>query len=124
VAVSHSQLAVRANTRTHHRCRLRCVTAGVSSSLLPIRSVANMGAGAADLLLVPLGHYQSQRSVATGVVKGVSFFARAVALESLRFAADLAVNAQVCVVEHCCRVSFCLCYCRFDCYDCCHCRCA
>ena len=97
-----------------HKC-----LAGVNASLLPIRSVANMGAGAADLVLLPLHHFRKSAggggsgggasagkrgggsggrtgmSITKGVVKGVTSFARAVALEGLRFAAGVAVTTQV-----------------------------
>ncbi len=44
-----------------HKC-----LAGVNASLLPIRSMANMGAGAADLVLLPLKHMRAAARVAPG----------------------------------------------------------
>lgn len=79
--------------------------------------MANMGAGAADLVLLPLKHMRAaarvapgggmpsgrrdkgskgkrRRGIGRGLMKGVASFARAVALEGLRFAAGVAVTTQ------------------------------
>jgi hypothetical protein len=64
--------------------------------MLPLRSLAAIGAGAADLVLLPLQAYREQHgSVARGVRRGASSFVRTLALEGLGIVARVATAAQV-----------------------------
>ena len=59
----------------------------------PIRSLVNVGAGVADLVLVPLAQYKRDGKVARGVRKGAESFVRRVATETVGITARLAVGA-------------------------------
>ena len=67
----------------------------VLSGIAPIRTVANVGAGVADLLLLPLEQYNKDGRIFKGVQRGASSFAKATALEAIKIGAKLATGTQV-----------------------------
>jgi autophagy-related protein 2 len=60
----------------------------------PIRSVVNLGAGAADLVLLPLQTYRKSGGVLRGVAKGVGSFLQRVSAETVTLAAQLTHGTQ------------------------------
>jgi autophagy-related protein 2 len=60
----------------------------------PIRSIVNVGAGVADLILLPVSHYAHHGNLKRGMQRGLSSFLRNVSLESMAAAARLAQGAQ------------------------------
>ena len=69
--------------------------ADVLSGVAPIRSLVNVGAGVADLVLLPIEQYQKDRRIIRGVQKGAASFAKTTALEAVRLGARLATGTQV-----------------------------
>ncbi|CBQ70573.1 related to APG2-required for sporulation [Sporisorium reilianum SRZ2] len=65
------------------------------SGLGPIRSLVNVGAGLADLVLLPIEQYHRDGRVLRGVQRGAASFARSTALEAVRLGARLATGTQV-----------------------------
>lgn len=65
------------------------------SGLGPIRSLVNVGAGLADLVLLPIEQYQRDGRVMRGVQRGAASFARSTALEAVKLGARLATGTQV-----------------------------
>ncbi len=62
---------------------------------LPVaRSVANVGAGAVDLIIMPIHQYQRNRGLLAGLTQGGASFARTAASETLHVTAQLAMYAQ------------------------------
>ena len=68
--------------------RHRCV-------VQPLRTLAHVGEGLADLVRIPVARYRRDGRVLTGMVMGMAAFARVLTLESLDIGAKLAVGAQV-----------------------------
>lgn len=68
--------------------------ADVLSGIAPVRSIVNVGAGVADLILLPIEQYQKDGKIVKGVRKGASRFARVTALEALKLGARLATGTQ------------------------------
>jgi hypothetical protein len=60
----------------------------------PIRSLVTVGAGVADLVLVPVQQYRKDRHLLRGIRRGVSSFASAVSGETLRVTARMVQGAQ------------------------------
>lgn len=69
------------------------------TAVQPIRSVANVGSGVADLVLLPVSHYKQHGNLRRGVQRGLASFLRSVSAESMSAAARLAQGAQT-VLEH------------------------
>lgn len=65
------------------------------SGLGPIRSLVNVGAGLADLVLLPIEQYHKDGRVLRGVQKGATSFAKSTALEAVKLGARLATGTQV-----------------------------
>ncbi|SPO22516.1 related to APG2 - required for sporulation [Ustilago trichophora] len=65
------------------------------SGLGPIRSLVNVGAGLADLVLLPIEQYQKDGRVLRGMQKGAASFAKSTALEAVKLGARLATGTQV-----------------------------
>lgn len=65
------------------------------SGLGPIRSLVNVGAGLADLVLLPIEQYHKDGRVMRGMQKGASSFAKSTALEAVKLGARLATGTQV-----------------------------
>lgn len=74
-----------------HKC-----LASINSSVLPLRTLANLGAGAADLVLLPLKQYRKDGRIGVGLVRGASSFARKAVVETIGAASRVASGAQVC----------------------------
>ncbi|CAK4947130.1 unnamed protein product [Aphanomyces euteiches] len=60
------------------------------ASVVPMRSITNIGAGAADLILLPMAQYGKDRRVVRGLRKGATSFLRSVTIETLNTASKLA----------------------------------
>lgn len=74
---------------------LHCFSA-INAPMLPLRALSAIGAGAADLVLLPLAQYRDEHgSVARGVRRGAASFVRTVALEGLGIVSRVATAAQV-----------------------------
>ncbi len=69
--------------------------ADVLSGIAPVRTIANVSAGVADLVLLPIEQFQKDGRVFKGIQRGTSSFARTTALETVRLGARLATGAQV-----------------------------
>ncbi|KAF9426358.1 autophagy- protein 2 [Podila epigama] len=69
------------------------------SGLTPIRSLVNLGAGIADLVLLPIEQYKRDGHIIRGLQKGGQAFTRATTLEALKIGTKLAVGTQV-LLEH------------------------
>jgi autophagy-related protein 2 len=69
--------------------------ADVLSGMAPIRSLVNVGAGLADLVLLPIEQYNKDGRVLRGVQKGATSFAKSTALEAVKLGARLATGTQV-----------------------------
>ncbi|TKY84955.1 hypothetical protein EX895_006035 [Sporisorium graminicola] len=65
------------------------------SGLGPIRSLVNVGAGLADLVLLPIEQYHRDGRVLKGVQRGATSFAKSTALEAVKLGARLATGTQV-----------------------------
>ncbi|CDR87668.1 related to APG2-required for sporulation [Sporisorium scitamineum] len=65
------------------------------SGLGPIRSLVNVGAGLADLVLLPIEQYHRDGRVLRGVQRGAASFAKSTALEAVKLGARLATGTQV-----------------------------
>ncbi|SNX82554.1 related to APG2 - required for sporulation [Melanopsichium pennsylvanicum] len=65
------------------------------SGLGPVRSLVNVGAGLADLVLLPIEQYHKDGRVLRGMQKGATSFAKSTALEAVKLGARLATGTQV-----------------------------
>ncbi|GLE00894.1 hypothetical protein PINS_up009691 [Pythium insidiosum] len=74
----------------------KCVA---SVSMPPLRSFANIGSGAADLILLPLEHYNKDRRIVRGLKKGAKSFLKSVTIETLNTASKVAQGTQA-LLEH------------------------
>lgn len=72
------------------RNQLPTVLAGVTS----IRSLANIGSGLRDLVMMPYNDYRKHGKVTSGLRRGVYSFAKTSGAEALRLGAKLAVGTQ------------------------------
>lgn len=73
--------------------------ADVLSGITPIRSLVNVGNGVADLILLPIEHYQRDGNFSRGFREGAKKFVKSTALEAARIGARLATGTQV-ILEH------------------------
>ena len=73
-----------------HKC-----LASINSSVLPLRTLANLGSGAADLVLLPLRQYRKDGRIGVGLMRGASSFARKAVVETIGAASRVASGAQV-----------------------------
>lgn len=69
--------------------------ADVISGIAPVRSVVNIGAGVANLVLLPIEQYRKDGRVVRGLQKGATAFARQTTLEAINVGAKLANGTQV-----------------------------
>ncbi|GAA5909588.1 hypothetical protein JCM6882_003464 [Rhodosporidiobolus microsporus] len=69
--------------------------ADVISGIAPVRSVVNVGAGVANLVLLPIEQYRKDGRVVRGLQKGAQAFAKQTALEAINVGAKLATGTQV-----------------------------
>jgi hypothetical protein len=74
----------------------KCVA---SVSMPPLRPFVNIGAGAADLILLPMEHYGRDRRLVRGLKKGASSFLKSVTIETLNTASKVAQGTQA-LLEH------------------------
>ncbi|KAI8615596.1 ATG C terminal domain-containing protein [Chytriomyces sp. MP71] len=66
----------------------------VVKGLSGVRPVANIGAGIADLVLLPWRQYQKEGKILRGLERGVKSFSKAAAMETLSLGTRLAVTTQ------------------------------
>ncbi|KAF0694737.1 Aste57867_14413 [Aphanomyces stellatus] len=64
------------------------------ASVGPMRPITNIGAGAADLILLPMAQYGKDRRLVRGIRKGAKSFLRSVTIETLNQASKLARGAK------------------------------
>ncbi|DAZ97573.1 TPA: hypothetical protein N0F65_005545 [Lagenidium giganteum] len=83
------------NDITRHQIH-KCVA---SVSMPPLRSFANIGSGAADLILLPMEHYGKDRRIVRGMKKGAKSFLKSVTIETLNTASKVAQGTQA-LLEH------------------------
>ncbi|GAA6002021.1 Atg2p [Rhodotorula paludigena] len=69
--------------------------ADVVSGIAPVRSVVNVGAGVANLVLLPIEQYRKDGRVVRGLQKGAQAFAKQTTLEAINVGARLATGTQV-----------------------------
>ncbi|KAE8197346.1 hypothetical protein CF328_g3874, partial [Tilletia controversa] len=69
--------------------------ADVLAGVAPIRTVVNVGAGLADLVLLPIEQYQKDGRLIKGLGRGFGSFAKTTALEAVKLSAQLATGTQV-----------------------------
>lgn len=74
----------------------KCVA---SVSMPPLRPIVNIGAGAADLILLPMEHYGRDRRLVRGLKKGASSFLKSVTIETLTTVSKVAQGTQA-LLEH------------------------
>lgn len=74
----------------------KCVA---SVSMPPLRPFANIGSGAADLILLPMEHYGKDRRFVRGLKKGAKSFLKSVTIETLNTASKVAQGTQA-LLEH------------------------
>lgn len=74
----------------------KCVA---SVSMPPLRPFANIGSGAADLILLPMEHYNRDRRLVRGLKKGAKSFLKSVTIETLNTASKVAQGTQA-LLEH------------------------
>uniref|UniRef100_K3X2P4 Autophagy-related protein 2 n=1 Tax=Globisporangium ultimum (strain ATCC 200006 / CBS 805.95 / DAOM BR144) TaxID=431595 RepID=K3X2P4_GLOUD len=74
----------------------KCVA---SVSMPPLRPFANIGSGAADLILLPMEHYGKDRRFVRGLKKGAKSFLKSVTIETLNTASRVAQGTQA-LLEH------------------------
>eukprot|EP00002_Diphylleia_rotans_P014070 TRINITY_DN2736_c0_g1_i9.p1 TRINITY_DN2736_c0_g1~~TRINITY_DN2736_c0_g1_i9.p1 ORF type:complete len:1818 (-),score=341.60 TRINITY_DN2736_c0_g1_i9:95-5548(-) len=60
----------------------------------PFRSIANIGSGVADLVMIPMNDYKQTGNLIRGVRRGTSSFLRAVTREALNLGTKLVVGTQ------------------------------
>lgn len=66
-----------------------------SVSMPPLRSLANIGSGAADLILLPMEQYEKDRRLIKGIRRGAKSFIKTMTLETLTTASKVARGTQV-----------------------------
>ncbi|KAK0531340.1 autophagy- protein 2 [Tilletia horrida] len=69
--------------------------ADVIAGIAPIRTVVNVGAGLADLVLLPIEQYQKDGRLVKGIGRGLGSFAKTATLEAVKLTAQLATGTQV-----------------------------
>ncbi|GAA5851925.1 hypothetical protein JCM8547_000101 [Rhodosporidiobolus lusitaniae] len=69
--------------------------ADVISGIAPVRSVVSVGAGVANLVLLPIEQYRKDGRVVRGLQKGAQAFAKQTTLEAINVGAKLATGTQV-----------------------------
>ncbi|KAI9487439.1 MAG: hypothetical protein EXX96DRAFT_476198 [Benjaminiella poitrasii] len=69
------------------------------SGVSPVRSLTNLSTGVADLVLLPIQQYRKDGRLMKGIQRGTSSFARATAVEAIKFSSKMASGTQV-ILEH------------------------
>ena len=69
--------------------------ADVLSGIAPVRTIANVTAGVADLVLLPIEQYHKDGRLFKGVQKGAASLAMTTALEAVKIGARMATGTQV-----------------------------
>jgi autophagy-related protein 2 len=67
---------------------------GVLAGLAPVRSLANVGVGVRDLVVIPMREYRKDGRVVRSISKGAISFARTTGTELVKLGAKLAVGTQ------------------------------
>lgn len=67
---------------------------GVLAGLAPIRSIANVGGGVRDLVVVPIREYRKDGRVVRSIQKGALAFAKTTTSELAKLGAKLAIGTQ------------------------------
>jgi len=70
-----------------------------SVSMPPMRSLSNIGSGAADLILLPMEQYGKDRRIVRGLKKGAKSFLKSVTIETLNTASKVARGTKA-LLEH------------------------
>lgn len=74
----------------------KCVA---SVSMPPVRSISNVGSGAADLILLPLEQYGRDRRIVKGIKRGAHSFLKTMTIETLNTASKVARGTKS-ILEH------------------------
>ncbi|KAI7906721.1 uncharacterized protein BX663DRAFT_203307 [Cokeromyces recurvatus] len=69
------------------------------SGVSPVRSLMNLSTGVADLVLLPIQQYRKDGRIVKGIQRGTSSFARATAVEAIKFSSKMASGTQF-ILEH------------------------
>lgn len=67
---------------------------GILAGLAPVRSLANVGGGMRDLVVVPMREYRKDGRVVRSISKGAIAFARTTGTELVKLGAKLAIGTQ------------------------------
>lgn len=67
---------------------------GVLAGLAPVRSLANVGGGVRDLVVVPIREYRKDGRLVRSIQKGAVAFAKTTTSELLKIGAKLAIGSQ------------------------------
>ena len=67
---------------------------GVLAGLAPVRSLANVGGGVRDLVVIPIKEYRKDGRIVRSIRKGALAFAKTTTSELARFGAKLAIGTQ------------------------------
>lgn len=67
---------------------------GILAGLAPVRSLANVGVGMRDLVVIPLREYRKDGRIVRSISKGAFAFARTTGTELVKLGAKLAIGTQ------------------------------
>lgn len=67
---------------------------GILAGLAPVRSLANVGGGVRDLVMVPISEYKKDGRVVRSLRKGATAFGRTTGIELMKLAAKVAIGTQ------------------------------
>ncbi|KAI9742301.1 MAG: autophagy- protein 2 [Claussenomyces sp. TS43310] len=67
---------------------------GILAGLAPVRSLANVGGGVRDLVMVPIAEYKKDGRVVRSLRKGATTFGRTTGIELMKLGAKVAVGTQ------------------------------
>lgn len=67
---------------------------GILAGLAPVRSLANVGGGVRDLVVIPMREYRKDGRIVRSISKGAIAFARTTGTELVKLGAKLAVGTQ------------------------------
>lgn len=67
---------------------------GILAGLAPVRSLANVGGGVRDLVVIPMREYRKDGRVVRSISKGAAAFARTTGTELIKLGAKLAIGTQ------------------------------
>ncbi len=67
---------------------------GILAGLAPVRSIANVGGGMRDLVVIPMREYRKDGRIVRSISKGAFAFARTTGTELVKLGAKLAIGTQ------------------------------